>query len=302
MVRHFLEVDDLSADELLQVLDLAEQAEPTLALTRQTVGLLFEKPSARTRHSMEVATVQLGGHPVYVRNDEVGLDERESVEDITKVFGGYHALIAARVFEHSKLTRAASVSTVPIINLLSDESHPIQALADLLTLRQEFGSLEGLVVTYVGDGNNVAKSLAMGVHLSGGTFRIAHPADYGFPQHVLDEFAAKGVPIFATTDPVEAVAGADAIYTDAWYSMGQEEEAALREPVFAPYQVNAELMAHAKPTAIFLHCLPAHRGHEATDEVLDGPQSRIFPLAHNRLYSARGLMSFLLAEADKGNA
>lgn len=300
MVRHFLEVDDLSADELIQVLDLAEAAEPELALTRRSVGLLFEKPSARTRHSMEVATIQLGGHPVYVRNDEVGLDERETVEDIIKVFGGYHALIAARVFEHSKLTRAAAVSSVPIINLLSDESHPIQTLADLLTLRQEFGRLEGLEVAYVGDANNVAKSLAIGVTLAGGTFRIAHPVEYAFGDEVMKEFAEKGIEIAATTDPVEAVTGADAVYTDAWYSMGQEDEQFVREPIFRPYQVNAELMAHANDTAIFLHCLPAHRGHEATDDVLDGPQSRIFPQAHNRLHSARGLLSFLSTLEDDG--
>lgn len=293
MVRHFLEVDDLSADELIQVLDFAEQADPELCLLRKGVALLFEKPSARTRHSMEIATIELGGHPLYVRGDEVGLDERESVEDIIQVFAGYHAIIAARVFEHSKLVRATKVSTVPIINLLSDESHPIQTLADLLTLRQEFGSLEGLTVAYVGDANNVAKSLAIGVTLAGGTFRIAHPSQYAFPRAVLDEFAAKGVDISSTTDPAEAVAGADAVYTDAWYSMGQEAEKALRAPVFTPYQVNGELMAEAKPSAIFLHCLPAHRGDEATDEVLDGPQSRIFAQAHNRLHSARGLMSFL---------
>lgn len=295
MVRHFLEIDDLSADELAQVLDLAEVEHPELSLTRRGVALLFEKPSARTRHSMEVATIELGGHPVYVRADEVGLDERESVEDIIKVFAGYHAAIAARVFEHDKLVRASAVSSVPIVNLLSDQSHPIQTLADLLTLRQEFGSLDGLVVSYIGDANNVAKSLALGVAMSGGTFRIAHPADYGFADEVLDEFAAKGVSIEATTDAREAAEGADALYTDAWYSMGQEAEAGHRRPIFAPYQVDEALMGVAKPTAVFLHCLPAHRNDEATDAVLDGPQSRIFPQAHNRLHSARGLLSFLTA-------
>ncbi len=294
MPRHFLEIDDLSPAELIEVLDLAEARELPLVLDRRGVALLFEKPSARTRHSMEIATVELGGHPVYVRPEEVGLDVRESTEDVTRTLMRYHALIAARVFEHSKLERMAAVSSVPIVNLLSDDAHPIQVLADLLTIRSELGRLDGVCVAYIGDANNMARSLALGLSMCGASLRIAHPDGYAFTSGAESYLAAAGVTVEMSGDPHAAAKGADVVYTDAWYSMGQETEQALRREAFAGFQIDASVMAAAAPGAIFLHCLPAHRGDEASDDVLDGPQSRIWPQAANRLHSARGLMAFLL--------
>ena len=293
MPRHFLEIDDLAPDELATVLDLAESPDLPLALHRRGVALLFEKPSARTRHSMEIATVELGGHPVYVRPQEVGLDVRESTEDVTRTLMGYHAAIAARVFEHSKLERMAAVSSVPIINLLSDDAHPIQVLADLLTIRKEFGRLDGLTVAYVGDANNMACSLALGLAMSGSRLRIAHPDGYGFSESASAYLEAAGVTVDMSGDPLTAAKDADVVYTDAWYSMGQEAEMVQRRRDFAGFQVDAGVMDAAAPGAVFLHCLPAHRGDEAADDVLDGPRSRIWPQAANRLHSARGLLAWL---------
>jgi ornithine carbamoyltransferase len=290
-----LDIDDLGPDELALVLALGERGGLPKVLTDKGVALVFEKPSARTRNSMEVAVVELGGHPVTIRPDEIGLDTRESVEDITRTLGCYHALIAARVFEHAKLERMAAVSDVPVVNLLSDAAHPVQALADLLTLRAEFGTdLVGRSIAYVGDGNNVCRSLALAAGMCGMQVRVASPDGYVLSATDQAVLAAAGVHPVLTDDPVAAVAGVDAVYTDAWYSMGQEAEAAVRRPVFEPYQVTPALMAEAADHAVFLHCLPAHRGDEVTDEVLDGPQSRVWPQATNRLHSARGLMAWLL--------
>ena len=224
MVRHFLEVDDLTPAELATVLDMASHPATDLVLARRGVALLFEKPSARTRHSMEIATIELGGHPLYVRPEEVGLDTRESVEDVTRVLMGYHAVIAGRVFEHSKLERMAAVSSVPVVNLLSDDAHPIQVLADLLTIRQQVGRLDGVTVAYIGDANNMARSLAIGLSMCGARLRVAHPEGYGFSEAALARLAAAGAGVEVTTDPAEAATGADVLYTDAWYSMGQEAE------------------------------------------------------------------------------
>jgi ornithine carbamoyltransferase len=302
MPRHFLEIDDLTPAELVDVLDLAESTDLPLALHRRGVALLFEKPSARTRHSMEIATIELGGHPVYVRPQEVGLDVRESTEDVTRTLMGYHAAIAARVFEHSKLERMAAVSSVPIINLLSDDAHPIQVLADLLTIRQELGRLDGVTVAYVGDANNMARSLALGLAMCGATLRIAHPTGYAFNDAAVARLAAAGVSVDTTGDPHEAAKDADVVYTDAWYSMGQEAEMVQRRRDFAGFQVDADVMGVASPDAVFLHCLPAHRGDEASDDVLDGPQARIWPQAHNRLHSARGLLAWLFRATDDAGA
>ncbi|MFN8053194.1 MAG: ornithine carbamoyltransferase [Acidimicrobiales bacterium] len=302
MPRHFLEIDDLTSAELNDVLDLALSTDFTVSdavpqpLRRRGVALLFEKPSARTRHSMEIATVELGGHPVYVRPEEVGLDVRESTEDVTRTLMGYHSVIAARVFEHSKLERMAAVSSVPIINLLSDDAHPIQVLADLLTIRQEFGRLDGLTVAYIGDANNMARSLALGLASCGSQLRVAHPAGYAFSESAAAHLAAAGVAVDTTGDPIEAAKDADVVYTDAWYSMGQEAQMVQRRHDFAGFQVDAAVMAAAAPEAVFLHCLPAHRGDEAADDVLDGPRSRIWPQAGNRLHSARGLLAWLMAD------
>ena len=298
-LRHLLELDDLTAGELTQVLDLSERPGLPRVLDGLGVTLLFEKPSARTRTSMEMAVVQLGGHPSTLRNEEVGIDTRESAEDLARLFSRMTAAIGARVFEHAKLERLAAAATVPVVNLLSDDAHPVQALADLLTIRQACGHLDGAVVAYVGDANNVARSLAIGCALAGAEFRISSPAGYTFPAAELDRIATAGSSAgegaaVVLDDPAEAVAGADAVYTDAWYSMGQEAEKVTRREAFARWRVDEALMAKAGPRAVFLHCLPAHRGDEATDGVLDGPQSRIFDQAENRMHTARGLLAWLL--------
>jgi ornithine carbamoyltransferase len=286
-VRHFVDVDELTADELTTVLDLAERPSLPDVLRSRGAALLFEKPSARTRHSMEVAVVQLGGHPV---TDTGELDRRETIEDLTRVLAGYHAVIAARVFEHHKVERMAAVADVPVVNMLSDLAHPLQALADVLTLRQEFGALEGRHVAWSGDFTNVARSLARAAGPLGMTMVAACPD--GFGPRAADLAAMPW--LSSTTEPLAAVEGADCVVTDSWYSMGQEAQADERRPVFRPYQVNAAMLERAGSKAIVMHCLPAHRGEEATDAVLDGPQSRIFPEAHNRLHTARALLAFLL--------
>jgi ornithine carbamoyltransferase len=300
VIRHLLDVDDLTADELHEVLDLAEHTALPKSLDGQGVALVFEKPSARTRNSMEMAIVQLGGHPVSIRPDEVGLGTRETIEDLTRMFCGFYATIGARVYDHHKLELMTSVSTVPIINMLSDVAHPLQALADLQTIRHAFGTFEDKTVAYVGDGNNVCRSLAVAAGMVGMHVQIGCPDAY-LPSQ-LDQAAmrAAGSPPLITTDPYEAVAGADVVYTDAWFSMGQEEEAAERRPRFQAFQVDAKLMGAAAPGAIFLHCLPAHRNEEVTDEVIDGPQSWVWPQAENRMHAARGLLAFLTKDGAGG--
>lgn len=286
-MRHFLDIDDISADELAAILDLAEEPDPPRVLAGRGAALVFEKPSNRTRVSMEMAVVALGGHPVSLRGDEVGIDTREPAEDLAHVLSQFCALIGARVFEHGKLVRMASASSVPVINLLSDAAHPVQVLADLLTLRQQMGSLKGRSVAYVGDGNNVCVSLMAGAALAGMRVRVAAPAGYEPPADGAAEL---------TTDPAEAVDGADAVYTDVWVSMGQEEEAVRRRRDFAGFTIDDELMAHAAPDALFLHCLPAHRGEEVAASVIDGPQSAVWQQAANRMHAQRGLLLWLLSQ------
>jgi ornithine carbamoyltransferase len=295
-MRSLLEIDDLTAAELLQILDRSEQADLSPVLAGKGAMLLFEKPSSRTRTSMEMAVVQLGGHPVTLRSEEIGIDTRESAEDLGRLFSGYGSIIGARVFEHHKLQRLAATATVPVINLLSDEAHPVQALADLLTIRQAFGSFENLTVAYVGDANNVAKSLGLACGLVGVEFRVSNPPGYGFDADTVAQFDQVGASLSLIEDPHQAVAGAQVVYTDAWYSMGQEEEQQVRTKAFAAWQVNAQLMSAAASNAVFLHCLPAHRNDEVTDEVLDGKQSRVWPQAWNRMHTARGLMHWLLTD------
>ena len=297
-MRHFLEIDELTPDELAAVLDLAEVAEPAQRLAGQGMALVFEKPSARTRHSLEMAVVQLGGHPSYIQASEVGLDVRESVEDVTNTLACYYRVIGARVYAHRTVERMAAVGAAPVVNLLSDRAHPLQALADLLTIRQNFGTLAGLTVAFVGDANNVCRSLAIGAHLAGMKVRVAHPRGYGFAGGDLDRIRAAGGEPLVTNDPVEAVAGANVLYTDVWTSMGQEAEHAKRIADFAGFQVTDSLLSHANPAAIFLHCLPAHRGEEVTDTVVDGAASRVWQQAENRMHAARGLLSFLLAPGE----
>ena len=294
-MRHLLEIDDLTVDELAHVLALAQDASPPQVLKGKGMALVFEKPSLRTRNSMEMAVFQLGGHPMYIQGDEIGLDERESVEDVTKTLSGYHAAIGARVFAHSKVERMAAVDRVPIVNLLSDAAHPMQALADVLTIIEEFGSVEGRSVAYVGDSNNVTRSLGLAVGMLGGEFRIASPVDYSFGEDDLARLRSTGGTVRTMVDPYEAVEGADVVYSDVFTSMGQEVETEIRLQVFADYQVNAALMSAARD-AVFLHCLPAHRGEEVTNDVVDSAQSRVWKLAENRMHAARGYLAFALGE------
>ena len=298
-MRHILEINDLSSSELNRVLDLAATPDPARVLTGQGMALIFEKPSARTRNSMEMAVVQLGGHPVYISANEIGLDTRESVEDVTNTMAGFHTVIGARVFEHSTVERMAAVNRVPVINLLSDQSHPMQALADLLTMRREFGDLAGRTVAYVGDANNVARSLALGAGLAGMNFHISSPPGYRFADADLDHVRLTSLEPTIFDRPEDAIAGADAVYTDTWTSMGQEAESEQRRRDFEGFTVDERLMGFAQAEAIFLHCLPAHRGEEATDKVLDGPRSRIWAQAANRMHAARGLLSWLINEAQE---
>jgi len=305
-VKHFLDITDLSRRELARVLELATQRQESLGwpLADYGVALIFEKPSNRTRQSMEMAVVQLGGHPIFTRGEEVGFDVRESVEDITQIMAGYHAMIAARVINHQVLVRMASTNTVPIINMLSDKSHPLQSLADVLTMREEFGSLKGKTVAWVGDYNNVARSLAEACAMEGAVLRFGCPSGYGASDDELARIAALGAAsVDQLTSAAEAATGAHVVHTDVFVSMGQEDETARRMQDFAGFQVNEQVMAAADRDAVFMHCLPAHRGAEVAAEVIDGPASRVVRQAHNRMHSARGLLAFLCEENDitKGN-
>ncbi len=294
MTRHLLEIDDLHPDELRAVLELAEAPHPPQVLEGKGAALVFEKPSARTRNSMEMAVVQLGGHPVTIRNEEVGLDTRESVEDITRTLQCFHGVIAARVYQHAVLQRMMAVAEVPVINLLCDEGHPMQALADVLTITQLLGDVAGRTVAYVGDANNVCRSLALAVGMLGGRMTIASPVGYAMAASDLDRLSRAGVRPELSGRPEDAVAGADVVYTDTWTSMGQETEAAARRTAFAGFTVDDALMDHAADGAIFLHCLPAHRGEEVSSEVLDGPRSQVWRQAENRMHAARGLLAWIL--------
>ena len=296
-VRHFLDVTDLSLAELRNVLALSVAAIDDLGhpLAGLGVALIFEKPSNRTRQSMEMAVVQLGGHPIYTRGEEVGFDTRETVEDATQIMAGYHALLAARVFEHSMVARMAAVSPVPVVNMLSNHSHPLQALADVLTMIEEFGELDGRTIAYVGDFNNVARSLAQACVMLGANVWFGCPAGYDATEAELFELNSLGPgTVSQSSDPLVAVAGADAVHTDTWTSMGQEVEKAERMEIFGRYQVTEALLGLAADDAIFMHCLPAYRGLEVAADVIDGSQSRVYRQGHNRMHAARGLLAFLI--------
>jgi ornithine carbamoyltransferase len=297
MTRHLLDVTDFTPHEVREILALAQQPVDSLdrPLADRGAALIFEKPSNRTRHSMEMAVVQLGGHPIYTRGDEVGLDEREPVEDVARIMEGYHALIAARVFDHLTVTRMAAVVDVPVVNMLSDHSHPLQAFADALTMQQCLGELSGRTVAYVGDFNNVARSLAEVSAMLGMHVRFACPHGFDAPLVELERFELLGAAsVEQSTRPADAVAGAHAVHTDTWVSMGQEAEKQERFEQFEGYTVDDGMMALADPTAVFMHCLPAYRGIEVTADVIDGPRSVVFRQGHNRLHAARGAMAFLL--------
>ena len=302
MTRHFLEVDDLTASELGEVLALAEASEYPPVLAGKGAALLFEKPSARTRNSTEVAVFQLGGHPVSIRGEEVGLDTREPAEDIARVLAGYHAVVCARVMDHRSLVRMAGAIDdagfgVPVVNLLSDLAHPCQAVADVLTIKQVFGRTD-VPVAYVGDGNNVLRSLSRACALVGAPVRAASPAGFALPAEDVEAVRALGGDIEVTDDPEQAVKGAAVIYTDVWTSMGQEAEAQVRRAAFDGFMVDQHLVDRAAPEVIVMHCLPAHRGEEISAEVVDGPRSVVWSQAANRMHSVRGILAWLVARAS----
>ena len=295
MIRHLIDIADLSVEELRAMLDLARRPDLPRVLSGKGAALIFEKPSNRTRHSMEIAVVQLGGHPVYTRGEEVGFDVREPVEDITRVMAGYHAVLAARVFEHSVVQRMAAVSDVPVVNMLSDHSHPLQALADVLTMEHVHGNLVGRTVAFVGDWNNVSRSVAEACIMLGVDVSLGCPEGFDASTGELSRIDALGPgSIRQSPDPVAAVRGAVAVHTDTWTSMGREAEKAERVKIFAGYTVTNELMAHANADAGFYHCLPAYRGYEVSAEVIDGPRSHVIAQAHNRLHAARGALAHLM--------
>jgi ornithine carbamoyltransferase len=323
MTRHFLDVDDLSCDDLDDVLAMASLpvAEVPRVLAGRGAALLFEKPSARTRSSTELAVVALGGHPVYIQGAEVGIDERETAEDVARTLACFHAVLCARVIDHDVLVRMAGAldsppasrpgqtpqedgdrfpSPVPVVNLLSDRAHPCQALADLLTLRQVFGSVEGRTVAYIGDANNVWRSLAVAAAMTGIRIRTASPEGYEPDADDLARVARLGGEIEVTSDPMEAATGADALYTDVWTSMGQEEEQELRRKAFAGFTIDDDMVGRAAPDAVVLHCLPAHRGEEISAAVFEGPRSVVWRQAANRLHAVRGLLAWLLAPGGGG--
>ena len=303
------DVDDLDPDAWDRVLALAVEWPPAQSLQGQGVALLFEKPSARTRNSSEMAVVDLGGHPVYIQGAEVGLDTRETAEDIARTLACYHRVLCARVFDHRVFGRMAAALErsgfdVPVVNLLSDDAHPCQAVADVLTLREAVGPLRGRVLAYVGDANNVARSLAKAGLLEGMEVRIAAPEGYAFTSQELSDLQAFGDAagregtITISDDPSQAAKGAAALYTDVWTSMGQEEEQARRRADFAGYTVDDRLVGLAAADAVVLHCLPAHRGEEITDSVLEGPRSVVWRQAAHRRTAMRGILSWVV-EPDR---
>ncbi len=305
MEKDLISVADLSAEELLGLLDEAARLKadwragirPT-PLVGKALALIFEKPSLRTRLSFEMAMIQLGGTSRFLGPAEVGLGKRESVADVARTLGAYVDGVVVRVFGHDVAEEMARHCSVPVINGLSDGEHPCQILADLLTLRERFGRLAGLTLAYVGDSNNVANSLVLAAPKVGINLCIGSPAGYEPSTDLLawaDEATRAGDSwVEVSRDPAAAVRNADAVYADSWYSMGQEHEGARRRPIFAPYQVNTALLAHARAGAAVMHCLPAHRGDEITDEVLDGPASLAFRQAENRLHAQKALLIRLL--------
>lgn len=295
-MKHLLKVSDLTRDEFLDLLTAAREfkAKPNLGsglASGRSVAILFEKPSLRTRFSLEAGLNRLGAHSIGAYDEQVGLGTREPLADVARVLNGYVDAVVMRTFAHHRLIELSQECSVPVINALSDTHHPLQALADVFTLAEEFcdGDPEGLkdlTIAYIGDGNNVAQSLIEACSLAGATLRVASPKGYepGFSGYITDS-------------PAEAVQDAHVIYTDVWASMGSEHETGTREAVFEPFRVTTDLMAEARPGAIFLHCLPVHRGQEVTAEVIDGPASRVWTQSENRLHTATALFAKVFADA-----
>ena len=303
MDRDFLSIDDLAPEELWHLLDEADavKQDPHAfenRLAGKQVALIFEKPSTRTRVSFEAAVTSMGGHPIVLRGDELQLGRGETIEDTGTVLSRYVDAIVVRTFGQDRLERLADSASVPVINALSDFSHPCQCLADLQTLRAKKGDLASLALAYLGDGNNVAHSLMFGGIKLGMDIRVACPPGYEPYPQVLDrcrEIAAETRARIVVTDVVaEAAVGADALYTDVWTSMGQEKESSQRSELFARYQLNADVVSQAKDDVVVMHCLPAHRGEEITADVLDGPRSIVWDQAENRLHSQKALLAWLI--------
>jgi ornithine carbamoyltransferase len=305
MKKDFLAVADYSPRELQDLLDLAIQLKKEYQnggnrplLKGKVLGMIFQKPSLRTRVSFDMAMRHMAGDALYLSPNEIGLGQRESIADVARVLSGYVHAIMARVFAHEHVLELAKWCSIPVINGLSDYNHPCQAMADALTIQEKFGSLKGLNVTFIGDGNNVAVSLMHACAKLGANFTIASPDGYDLNQKAVEvarEIAqSTGSRLSFLRDPHDAVKNAQVIYTDTWTSMGQEEETKKRESVFPPYQVNSKLVSEADKDVIVMHCLPAHRNHEITDEVADGPHSVLFPQAHNRLHVQKAILVKLL--------
>jgi len=301
--RDILSCADMTAQELAMVLDTSldlkarlRRGEPHPVLAGKVLTMIFEHPSLRTRLSFDIGMYQLGGKAIYLAPAEVGLGKRETVSDVARVVSSMSDGILARVRSHESLEEMARYAEKPVINGLSDREHPCQALADLLTIREHFGKIEGLTMAYIGDGNNMAHSLALGAALSGLNITIITPPQYWPDEEIAVQARklANGRSFVKVSNSPDAVANADVIYTDVWASMGQESEVELRRRVFSPYQVNANLLSKAREDALVLHCLPAHRGDEVTEEVLEGPQSAVFQQAENRLHAQKGLLAHLL--------
>ena len=302
--RHVLSIADLSPDEvdviLKTALSLKRDGGGHDLLRGKTLALIFEKPSLRTRVSFDVAMQELGGHAIYLSQAEVGLGQREPVSDIARVLSRYVDVIAARTYAHQTLLDLARHASVPVINALSDEEHPCQAMADILTVLERFGKLRGVRIAFVGDGFNGAAALAEAAALAGMSFAMAAPAGYSLPDatvRLIRGIAARtGGQVDLYESPADAVRGADVVYTDVWASMGQEDSYVQRKEAFTGYAVTAELMALAKPSAIFMHDLPAHRGEEVMADVLEGPQSVVFDQAENRLHAQKAILALTTSD------
>ena len=307
-MKDFLAVTDYSPEDIQSMLDLAVELKKERQqkgankpiLKDKMLAMIFQKPSLRTRVSFDMAMRHLGGDALYLSPAEIGLGKRESIADVARVVSGYVDCIMARVFDHQHVVELGKWASVPVINGLSDYNHPCQAMADALTIYEEYGKLKGINVTYVGDSNNVAVSLLYVCAKLGANFTIANPKGYDMPARAIDEgqkiAEISGSTVTLLEDPHEAVKEADVIYTDTWTSMGQEEETKKREVVFPPYQVNARLVNEARDNVIVMHCLPAHRNQEITDEVADGSHSRLFPQAHNRMHAQKAILTKLMSK------
>ena len=296
MKRNFVSIFDLSKNEIFEIFDLTKKLKESQkkgiehkVLKDRTLAMVFEKPSLRTRVTFETGMTQLGGHAIYLAPADIQLGKRESVPDVARNLSRWVDLVMARVFAHKTVEDLSKYATIPVVNALSDTEHPCQIMADLFTVLEHRGSLDNLLIAYIGDGNNVCNSFIAASSILGFQLRIATPSGY----EPAEDYIGQSKNVLLTTDPQEAVARADVVYTDVWTSMGQEQEAAERKRIFAPYQINHALLASANKDHLVMHCLPAHRGEEITDEVIDGPHSVVLDEAENRLHVQKGLLVWL---------